>query len=89
MPKASRETKCRCGKPIRAGLTWCDDCRRRVRREAAKHAARSRKRVTLARRFDAHVITPEEYAEAPEWTDEQIARADLHEGGKLIRKGKR
>jgi uncharacterized protein (DUF4415 family) len=27
-------------------------------------------------------------AEAPEWTDEQIAAADLHEGGKLVRRGR-
>jgi hypothetical protein len=41
---------CRCGKPIRVGLTWCDDCRRNVRREAAKRAARSRRRkITLAK----------------------------------------
>jgi uncharacterized protein (DUF4415 family) len=38
--------------------------------------------------LDAHVITPEEYEEAPEWTDAQIAAADLHEGGKLIRRGR-
>jgi uncharacterized protein (DUF4415 family) len=38
--------------------------------------------------LDAHVITPEEYEEAPEWTDAQIAAADVHEGGKLIRRGR-
>jgi uncharacterized protein (DUF4415 family) len=38
--------------------------------------------------LDAHVIKPEEYEEAPEWTDAQIAAADLHEGGKLIRRGR-
>jgi uncharacterized protein (DUF4415 family) len=38
--------------------------------------------------LDAHVVTPEEYEEAPEWTDEQIAAADLHEGGKLVRRGR-
>ena len=40
------------------------------------------------KRIDAHVIRPEEYEEAPEWTDEEIAAADLHEGGKLIRRGR-
>jgi hypothetical protein len=35
---------CRCGTPIRVGLAWCDACRRIMRREAAKKAARSRKR---------------------------------------------
>jgi hypothetical protein len=47
-----RATKayCRCGKSIRVGLTWCDDCRRVVRREAAKRAAHTRRRkVTLAK----------------------------------------
>ena len=38
--------------------------------------------------LDAHVISPKEYAEAPEWTDEEIAAADLHESGKLIRRGR-
>jgi uncharacterized protein (DUF4415 family) len=38
--------------------------------------------------LDARVVTPEEYEEAPEWTDEQIAAADLHEGGKLVRRGR-
>lgn len=36
--------------------------------------------------LDAHIITPEEYEDIPEWTDAQIAAADLHEGGRLIRK---
>ena len=27
--------------------------------------------------------------DSPEWTDEEIARADLHEGGRLIRRGRR
>jgi uncharacterized protein (DUF4415 family) len=38
--------------------------------------------------LDAHVISPEEYEEMPEWTDAQIAAADLHEDGKLIRRGR-
>jgi uncharacterized protein (DUF4415 family) len=38
--------------------------------------------------LDAHVIAPEEYEEAPEWTDAQVAAADLHEDGKLIRRGR-
>jgi uncharacterized protein (DUF4415 family) len=40
------------------------------------------------KRVDAHVIRPEEYDEAPEWTKEQFARADLYEGEKLIRRGR-
>lgn len=39
-------------------------------------------------RFDAHTIQPEEYDEAPELTDEQLARADLYHGDKLIRRGR-
>jgi hypothetical protein len=48
MKHCATTNACRCGKPIRVGLTWCDDCRRHIRREAAKRAARSRKRITLA-----------------------------------------
>jgi uncharacterized protein (DUF4415 family) len=40
-------------------------------------------------KVDAHVIQPHEYDEAPEWTDEQIAAADVYQGGKLIRRGGR
>jgi len=39
-------------------------------------------------RIDAHVIRPEEYEDAPELTDEQLAAADIHEGGKLVRRGR-
>lgn len=31
---------------------------------------------------------PDEYEDAPEWTDAQIAEADLYEGGRLIRRGR-
>jgi uncharacterized protein (DUF4415 family) len=37
---------------------------------------------------DAHVIQPHEYEEAPEWTAEDFARADVYEGNKLIRRGR-
>jgi uncharacterized protein (DUF4415 family) len=39
-------------------------------------------------KVDAHVIQPEEYEEAPEWTDEMFARADLYHGDKLVRRGR-
>lgn len=39
-------------------------------------------------RIDAHAIRPEEYEDAPELTDEQLAQADLYEGEKLIRRGR-
>ncbi len=39
-------------------------------------------------KLDAHVIQPEEYEELPELTDAQLASADLHEGGRLIRRGR-
>ncbi|HKH34693.1 MAG TPA: BrnA antitoxin family protein [Beijerinckiaceae bacterium] len=39
-------------------------------------------------RVDAHVITPEEYEEIPEWTEEMFERADYYEGGKLVRRGR-
>jgi uncharacterized protein (DUF4415 family) len=40
------------------------------------------------RKVDRHVITPEEYEEIPEWTDAQWERANLHLGGKLVRRGR-
>ena len=39
-------------------------------------------------KIDAHVIQPEEYEEIPELTDPWFARADLREGGKLVRRGR-
>ena len=38
--------------------------------------------------FDAHVIKPEEYEDIPELTDEWFEKADLHVGGKLVRRGR-
>ena len=40
------------------------------------------------KKVDAHVIQPHEYDEAPEWTDEQLARAELRVGDKVIRRGR-
>lgn len=40
------------------------------------------------KKVDAHVIRPDEYEEAPELTDEQLERADMFEGGKLVRRGR-
>jgi uncharacterized protein (DUF4415 family) len=40
------------------------------------------------KKVDAHVIQPEEYEDAPELTDDQLARADLYEGDRLIRRGR-
>lgn len=42
----------------------------------------------MGAKIDAHVIQPWEYEEIPELTDEWFARADLREGGKLIRRGR-
>ena len=39
-------------------------------------------------KVDAHVVTPEEYEEAPEWTEEMFAEADFYHGEKLIRRGR-
>lgn len=36
------------------------------------------------RRVDAHVIQPHEYEEAPELTDDQLARAVVSEGGRPV-----
>jgi uncharacterized protein (DUF4415 family) len=49
----------------------------------------NRKRIgsDLAK-VDAHVIQPHEYEEAPEWTEEDFARAEVRIGDKLIRRGR-
>ena len=48
----------------------------------------SKRIKTNLKKLDAHVIQPEEYEDAPEWTDEDLARADLYEGERLIRLGR-
>lgn len=49
----------------------------------------SKKRIgsDLAK-VDAHVIRPHEYDEAPEWTEDDFARAEIRVGGKLVRRGR-
>jgi hypothetical protein len=42
--------------------------------------------ATDLKRLDAHIVQPHEYEDAPELTDAQLAAADVHEGGKLIRR---
>jgi uncharacterized protein (DUF4415 family) len=51
--------------------------------------AGSKKRIgsNLAK-VDAHVIQPEEYEEAPEWTEDDFARAEFRIGDRLIRRGR-
>lgn len=44
--------------------------------------------ATDLKKLDTHVVGSAEYDDAPELTDEQLARADLYEGGKLIRRGR-
>ena len=44
--------------------------------------------ATDLKKLDAHVVRPSEYEDAPELTDEQLAAADAHEGGKLVRRGR-
>jgi uncharacterized protein (DUF4415 family) len=39
-------------------------------------------------KVDAHRIQPEEYEEIPELSDEWFAKADLHVGDALIRRGR-
>jgi len=39
-------------------------------------------------RLDAQVIKPEEYEDIPELTDEWFEKADMHVGGKLVRRGR-
>ncbi len=51
----------------------------------------SEKKRTLGsdlQKIDAHVITPEEYEEILELTEEWFQEADVYEGVKLIRRGR-
>jgi len=43
---------------------------------------------TDLRKLDVHVITPEEYEDIPELTDEWFDRATLHVGGVPVRRGR-
>ena len=47
--------------------------------------AKKQKSRTDWAKLDAHVITAEEYDEAPEWTDEQLDRAEISIGDRIIR----
>jgi uncharacterized protein (DUF4415 family) len=44
--------------------------------------------ATNLTKLDAHVVQPSEYEDAPELTDAQLAAADVHEGGVLIKRGR-
>lgn len=39
-------------------------------------------------KVDAHTVQPEEYEEIPELGDEWFAKAELHVGGKPVRRGR-
>jgi len=47
--------------------------------------AKDRSTKSDLRKVDQHTIAPEEYDEAPEFTDEMLARAEIREAGKIIR----
>ena len=49
---------------------------------------KKRTTATDLAKLDAHIVTPEEYEEIPELTDEWFEKADLHVGGKLVRRGR-
>jgi uncharacterized protein (DUF4415 family) len=49
---------------------------------------RKRRLGSDLKKVDAHVITPEEYEELPEWTEADFARATWHIGGKPVRRGR-
>jgi uncharacterized protein (DUF4415 family) len=40
------------------------------------------------KKVDARVIQPHEYEELPELSDDWFAAADLHQGGKLVQRGR-
>ena len=48
-----------------------------------KHASRRSLKSDLAR-VDAHLVTPEEYKELPELTDEMLARAKIKKRGRPL-----
>jgi uncharacterized protein (DUF4415 family) len=50
--------------------------------------AKKRKSRTDWAKVDAHIVKAEEYAEMPEWTEEQLDRAEIAIGGKVIRPAK-
>ena len=50
--------------------------------------AKSRSIGSNLKKIDRHKITPEEYDEAPEWTEEDFAEATLRHGDTIIRRGR-
>jgi len=40
------------------------------------------------KKVDAYVLGPKDYEEIPELTDEWFRRADVYDGGKLVRRGR-
>jgi|SRR5665213_2351594 len=54
-----------------------------------RNTAQSLKRVgSDMKKVDAYVLGPQDYEEIPELTDDWFKRADLYEGGRLIRRGR-
>ena len=51
--------------------------------------SKSKRVVTDLKKLDAHAIQPTEYDDAPELTAEQPGEANVHQGGKLVRRGRR
>ena len=51
-------------------------------------APRSKRVGSDLKKVDAYVLGPKDYEDIPELTDEWFRRADLYEGGKLIRRGR-
>jgi uncharacterized protein (DUF4415 family) len=50
---------------------------------ASKPASRRSLKSDLAR-LDAHAVTPQEYQELPELTEEMLARAKVNKGGRPV-----
>jgi uncharacterized protein (DUF4415 family) len=51
-------------------------------------AAKKRSINSSLRKIDRHVIQPEEYEDAPEWTAQDFESATLRQGNKVIRRGR-
>ena len=58
------------------------------KRDTAVFSADAGIGLTDLARLDAHGIRPEEYDDIPELTEDWFAEADLHEGGRLVRRGR-
>jgi len=51
-------------------------------------SSKNRKIQTDLAALDAHVVRPEEYEDAPEWTEKEFSEAVRHIGGVPVKRGR-